>query len=103
MFSFQANDRVDVARSVWQGNKNCWDIPTAALTTCRIEEAKVGTEGTENPDRRYYVVVSLNYEGETWEAGMVPTRTNLGNDTSDLKYARAQGLLQKISEVVEQG
>lgn len=86
-----------------EGNKNRWDIPATALTTCRIEEAKVGTEGTESPDKRYYVVISLDHEGETWEAGMVPTRTNLGNDTNDMKYARAQELLGRISEVVEQG
>jgi hypothetical protein len=94
--------RVDLRDRVlkFEGNKNRWDIPATALTTCRIEEAKVGSEGSQNAEIRYYVVIAVNHNGEPWEAGMIHTRTELGNDGKEQRYARAQALFQRVSEVV---
>jgi hypothetical protein len=84
----------------FEGDKNRWDIPVSALTACRIEEAHVGSEGNENAEKRYYVVIASERDGEAWEAGMIHTRTAVGNDGKDQRYARAQGLLSRISSVV---
>ena len=85
---------------VFEGDKNRWEIPVASLTTCRIEEAAVGKEGDEKAEKRYYVVISLDRDGETWEAGMMYTRTAFGNDSTEKRYARAQELLGQIAELV---
>jgi hypothetical protein len=94
--------RVDLRDRVlkFEGNKNRWDIPATALTTCRIEEAKVGSEASQNVEIRYYVVIAVNHNGEPWEAGMIHTRTELGNDGKEQRYARAQALFQRVSDVV---
>jgi hypothetical protein len=84
----------------YEGDKNRWDIPLSALTACRIEEAHVGSEANENAEKRYYVVIACERDGETWEAGMIHTRTEIGNDGKDQRYARAQGLFGRISSVV---
>jgi hypothetical protein len=84
----------------FEGDKNRWDIPVTALTKCRIEEAHVGSEGNQNAEKRYYVVIALDRDGEPWEAGMINTRTQLGNDGKEQRYARAQALFDRISEVV---
>lgn len=83
-----------------EGDKNRWDIPISALTTCRVEEAHVGSEGNPDAEKRYYVVIACDRDGEPWEAGMINTRTELGNDGKDARYARAQALFQRISAVV---
>lgn len=84
----------------FEGNKNRWDIPLSALTACRIEEAHVGSEGNENAEKRYYVVIACEHAGQPWEAGLIQTRTALGNDGKDQRYARAQGLLQRFSALI---
>ncbi|MFG0332719.1 MAG: hypothetical protein ACF8TS_05080 [Maioricimonas sp. JB049] len=84
----------------FEGNKNRWHLPAAALTTCRIEEAHVGSEGNAEAEKRYYVVISTNREGEAWEAGMQPTRTHVGNDTKEDRYDRAKRLFEEISSMI---
>jgi hypothetical protein len=84
----------------FEGDKNRWDIPVSALTACRIEEAHVGSEGNQNAEKRYYVVIACERDGEAWEAGMIHTRTQVGNDGKDQRYARAQGLFGRISSAV---
>jgi hypothetical protein len=86
----------------FEGNKNRWEIPTRALTACRVEEAHVGSEGNVDAEKRYYVVLGAQSDGQPWEAGMIPTRTEMGNDTKDQRYARAQNLFGRITELVGQ-
>ena len=88
------------ARLLFEGNKSRWTLPTAALTACRIEESIVGSEANPNAERRYYVVIAAARDGGTWEAGMVSTRTELGNDTPESRFKRAQLLFTQLAEVV---
>jgi hypothetical protein len=94
--------QIDPSRRLmkFEGDKNRWDIPAGALTACRIEEAIVGSEGNPNAERRYYVVLALDHAGEPWEAGLIHSRTELGNDNSQSRYARAEGLFGRISKLV---
>jgi hypothetical protein len=87
----------------FEGNKNRWQIPLTALTKCRIEEAHVGSEGNQNAEKRYYVVIAVDHGGEPWEAGMINTRTHVGSDGKEQRYARAQALFDRISNVVAPG
>ena len=97
-FGFLRIDRQQ-AKLLFEGNKFRWTLPIAALTACRIEESIVGSEA--NPtEKRYYVVIAAPNNGETWEAGMVYTRTELGNDTPESRYKRAQLLFTQFAEVV---
>jgi hypothetical protein len=88
------------AKLVFEGNKFRWTLPTSALTACRIEESIVGSEANPNAEKRYYVVIEAATEGEAWEAGMVYTRTEMGNDTAESRYQRAQLLFTQFAEVV---
>lgn len=88
------------ARLLFEGNKIRWTLPFSALTACRIEESIVGSEGTPNPEKRYYVVIAAAKEGGTWEAGMVYVRTELGNDTPESRYNRARLLFTQLAEAV---
>lgn len=85
---------------LFEGNKFRWTLPTSALSACRIEESIVGSEGNPNAQKRYFVVIQAPKGGETWEAGMVYTRTELGNDTAESRYKRAQLLFTQLAEVV---
>ena len=67
---------------------------------CRIEESIVGSEADENAERRYYVVIEAAKDGETWEAGMVYVRTEMGSDTRETRYQRAQLLFTQLAEAV---
>lgn len=87
----------------FEGNKNRWLIPATAITKCKIEEAHVGSEGNENAEKRYYVVIAVNHEGEPWEAGMIHTRTELGSDGQEQRYARAQAFFGEISQLLQPG
>jgi hypothetical protein len=84
----------------FEGKKQRWEIPVTALSACRIEEARVGSEANENAEKRYFVVIASARDGEPWEAGMTPTRTALGSDGSTQRYERAQGLLKTIGAAV---
>ncbi|MHC4400586.1 MAG: hypothetical protein ACYTG0_12995 [Planctomycetota bacterium] len=88
------------ARLLFEGNKFRWTLPTSALIACRIEESTVGSEANPNAEKRYYVVIEAAKNDETWEAGMVYTRTELGNDTPESRYKRAQLLFTQLAEVV---
>ena len=88
------------AKLVFEGNKFRWTLPTSALIACRIEESIVGSEGNPKAEKRYYVVLVAAKNGGTWEAGMVSTRTELGNDTAESRYKRAQLLFTQLAEVV---
>jgi hypothetical protein len=88
------------ARLLFEGNKYRWTLPTSALTTCRIEESVVGSEGNPSAERRYYVVIAAANKGESWEAGMIYTRTELGSDTAESRYKRAQLLFRQLADVV---
>lgn len=94
--------QIDSGRRVlrFEGDKNRWEIPAGALSACRIEEAIVGSEGTPNPEKRYYVVLALDHAGEPWEAGLVHSRTELGNDNSQSRYVRAEALFGRITRLV---
>jgi hypothetical protein len=84
----------------FEGNKNRWEIPAGALVACRIEEAIVGSEGNPGAEKRYYVVLALDHVGAPWEAGLVRSRTELGNDNSQSRYERAEALFGRISKLV---
>ena len=88
------------ARLLFEGNKFRWTLPASALITCRIEESIVGSEADANAEKRYYVVIESNNGSEVWEAGMVYTRTELGNDTPESRYKRAQLLFTQLADVV---
>jgi hypothetical protein len=75
-------------------------LPASALRACRIEESIVGSEADQHAERRYYVVVEAASNGETWEAGMIYTRTEIGNDTAESRYKRAQLLFTQVADVV---
>lgn len=81
----------------FEGNKHRWEIPVSALTACRIEEAHVGSEGETNAEKRYYVVIACDRDGEPWEAGMTHSRTALGYDGKAQRYQRAQKFFERIS------
>jgi hypothetical protein len=85
---------------LFEGNKFRWTLPTSALTACRIEESIVGSEGNPNAQKRYFVVLQAAKNGEIWEAGMIYTRTEMGNDTAESRYKRAQLLFTQLAEVV---
>jgi hypothetical protein len=85
---------------LFEGNKFRWTLPTSALTACKIEESIVGSEGNPNAQKRYYVVINAAKEGETWEAGMIYTRTEIGNDSAESRYKRAQLLFTQLAELV---
>jgi hypothetical protein len=88
------------SRLLFEGNKSRWTLPLSALTACRIEESIVGSEGNQNPEKRYYVVIGAAGDGKAWEAGMISTRTELGNDTAESRYKRAQLLFAQLADVV---
>jgi hypothetical protein len=88
------------ARLRFEGSKFRWTLPIAALRVCRIEESIVGSEADENAERRYYVVIEAAKDGETWEAGMVYTRTEMGSDTRETRYQRAQLLFTQLAQAV---
>lgn len=94
--------RIDRARKTlfFEGNKFRWTIPTTAITTCRIEESIVGSEADQNAERRYFVVIAAPHNGDTWEAGMVYTRTELGNDTAESRYKRSQLLFSQLADAI---
>lgn len=94
--------QVDRARGAlrFEGKHQRWEIPVTALSTCRIEEVRVGSEANENPEKRYYVVIASTRDGEPWEAGMTPTRTDFGSDGSMQRHERAQRLLNEIGAAV---
>lgn len=89
------------AKLLFEGSKFRWTLPTSALRACRIEESIVGSEADENAERRYYVVIEAAKNGETWEAGMIYTRTELGSDTRESRYQRAQLLFTQLAEAVQ--
>jgi hypothetical protein len=91
------------AKLLFEGNKFRWTLPIAALTACRIEESIVGSEGNPNPQKRYFVVINAPKDGQTWEAGMIYTRTEIGNDTAEARYKRAQLLFAQLAEGVTPG
>lgn len=100
-FGFLRIDRLS-KELVFEGNKNRWRLPLAGISGCRIEESIVGSEGTENPERRYYVVVEARNlaEGNPWEAGMLYTRTETGKDDAESRYARSKLLYAQVAEVL---
>lgn len=94
--------RIDRSQSrlVYEGNKFRWTLPMSALTACRIEESIVGSEGNPDAERRYYVVIAALNDGQPWEAGMIYTRTELGNDNAESRYKRAQLLFTQLAQVI---
>lgn len=88
------------SRLLFEGKKFRWSLPISALTGCRIEESIVGSEGDTAAERRYFVVIEAAKDGESWEAGMVYTRTEMGSDTAESRYKRAQLLFTQLAEVV---
>ena len=60
----------------------------------------MGTEGDTSAERRYYVVIEAAKSGESWEAGMVYTRTELGSDTPESRYQRARLLFTQLAEAL---
>lgn len=63
-------------------------------------EARVGKEAAENPEIRCFVVLASQHEGQPWETGMKPTRTEIGNDNSQSRRDRALRLLAEIGAAV---
>ncbi|MBT4867386.1 MAG: hypothetical protein HON53_19965 [Planctomycetaceae bacterium] len=98
-FGFLRIDRQQ-AKLLFEGNKFRWTLPISALATCRIEESIVGSEADENADKRYYVVIEAGNNGESWETGMIYTRTELGNDIPESRYNRAQLLFTQLAEAL---
>lgn len=88
------------SRLRFEGNKFRWTLPIEALTACRIEESIVGSEADTNAEKRYYVVIAADNNGEPWEAGMVYTRTEMGNDTAESRYKRAQLLFSQLADAI---
>lgn len=88
------------SRLLFEGKKFRWSLPITALTGCRIEESIVGSEGDTAAERRYYVVIEAAKGDEHWEAGMIYTRTEMGSDTAESRYKRAQLLFTQIAEAV---
>ncbi|HIE96553.1 MAG: hypothetical protein ABGZ23_08150 [Fuerstiella sp.] len=85
----------------FEGNKNRWTLPFGALTTCRIEESIVGSEGDENAERRYYVVLAAQHEeDEEWEYGFIYTRTEIGNDSHERRHDRAKLLFTQLADAI---
>lgn len=98
-FGFLRIDR-RLGKLSFEGNRFRWTLPASALTACRIEESIVGSEANPNPEKRYFVVIEAVNKGEPWEAGMVYTRTEVGSDTPDSRYNRAQLLFTQIADAV---
>jgi len=94
--------RIDRPQSklMFEGNKFRWTLPISAITACRIEESIVGSEGNPNPEKRYFVVIGAAGDGKPWDAGMIYIRTELGSDTAESRYKRAQQLFAQLAEVV---
>ena len=85
----------------FEGDKNRWILPFSALTSCRIEEAVLGSEGHENAERRYFVVLSARQEGkEDWENGLIYVRTEIGNDSHERRYDRSRLLFTQLSDAI---
>ncbi len=99
-FGFLQIDR-DQRLLRFEGNKNRWTLPFNALTSCRIEEAILGSEGSENAERRYFVVLSARLEGEDdWENGLIYVRTEIGNDSHERRYDRSRLLFTQLSDAI---
>ncbi|MDG1893465.1 MAG: hypothetical protein P8J37_01015 [Fuerstiella sp.] len=100
-FGFLQIDR-DLRLLWFEGNTNRWTLPFSALTSCRIEEAIMGSEGNENAERRYFVVLSARQEGEEedWENGLIYVRTEIGNDSHERRYDRSRLLFTQLSDAI---
>ncbi|MEZ6132280.1 MAG: hypothetical protein R3C59_26765 [Planctomycetaceae bacterium] len=87
----------------FEGNKNRWTLPFGALKTCRIEESIVGSEGNENVEKRYYVVLSAADEDseDEWEYGFIYTRTEIGRDTYEKRYERSKLFYTQMADALE--
>lgn len=81
----------------FEGDKNRWEIPTNALTACRIAQSHVGSEANQNAEKRYYVTLATTHADEPWEVGLTQTRTEIGSDGPDKRSARAQFLFRQIA------
>jgi hypothetical protein len=62
----------------------------------------MGSEGNENAERRYFVVLSARQEGEeaNWENGMIYVRTEIGNDSHGRRYDRSILLFTQLSDAI---
>ncbi|HVJ67690.1 MAG TPA: hypothetical protein VM510_06895 [Caulifigura sp.] len=85
----------------FEGEKNRWEIPTSALTALKVEQSHVGSEANQNAEKRYYVTLAAEHDGEPWEVGMYRTRTETGADTADHRSARAQALFRQVAEAAQ--
>ncbi len=100
-FGFLKIDRSQ-RQLVFEGDKNRWKLPFGGVAGCRIEESIVGSEGNENAERRYYVVLETEdtESGEPWAMGFVYTRTETGKDTPETRYARSHLLYMQLADVL---
>ncbi|MEO2018644.1 MAG: hypothetical protein ABGZ53_30190 [Fuerstiella sp.] len=99
-FGFLQIDRQQ-RRLRFEGNRNRWTLPFGALTACRIEESIVGSEGNENAERRYYVVLAARQEeDEEWEYGFIYTRTEIGGDSFERRHDRAKLLFTQLADAI---
>lgn len=100
-FGFLRIDRSQ-RQLIFEGDKNRWNLPFGGIAGCRIEESIVGSEGNENAERRYYVVLETeNVEsGGPWEMGFVYTRTETGSDNAETRYARSHLLYMQLADAI---
>jgi hypothetical protein len=94
--------QVDAPRRMlrFEGEKNRWEIPASALTSCRIEHCHVGSEANQNAEQRFLVAIAAQQNGEPWEVGLMPTRTAIGSNGIDQRSAHAKSLFQQIAAAV---
>jgi hypothetical protein len=85
----------------FEGEKNRWEIPANALTTLRIEQSHVGSEANQNAEKRYFVTLAAQHNGEPWEVGFTQTRTEIGSDGTAKRSARAQNLFREIASTLQ--
>lgn len=86
-----------------EGSKTRWTMPFFALKSCRIKECVTGGEGANtNAERRYFVVLSAEQEGEVddWEFGLLYLRTEIGSDTYEKRYERSKLLFTQLADAI---
>ena len=82
---------------LFEGDKECYRIPAAALTSCEVEVHIVG-QGTHGATRVFYVVLRGHHPGGLWEAP-VRKRGDTGMFLSRKRQRWTDGLRREILEM----
>ena len=63
----------------------------------------MGSEGNENAEKRYFIVLSADQEEEEeeWEYGLLYVRTEIGHDSHERRYDRSKVLFNQLAEAID--